>query len=91
MLELDRDGVTALVHRAVARAARRRLFPVPVIFGITGHCPAGGTVLAITATIACMALGDFGLGLNEVQVGLFPGGPSTVRSVAWWVATPRNC
>ncbi len=75
MLELDRDGVTALfielwrVQRAVAYS------PVPVIFGLTGHCPAGGTVLAIHGDYRVLALGDFRLGLNEVQVGLFPGPP----------------
>lgn len=49
------------------------LSPVPVIFAITGHCPAGGTVLAIHADYRVMAQGDFKLGLNEVQVGLYPG------------------
>jgi Delta3-Delta2-enoyl-CoA isomerase len=51
------------------------LSPTPVIFGITGHCPAGGTVLAIHADYRVMAAGDFRLGLNEVQVGLIPGPP----------------
>ena len=49
------------------------LSPVPVVFGITGHCPAGGTVLAIHADYRVMAAGEFRLGLNEVQVGLYPG------------------
>jgi enoyl-CoA hydratase/carnithine racemase len=75
MLELDRDAITALfvdvwrTQRAIAYC------PVPVIFGITGHCPAGGTVLAIYGDYRVMALGDFRLGLNEVQVGLLPGPP----------------
>ena len=75
MLALDREGVTALfvelwrVQRAIATS------PVPVVFGITGHCPAGGTVLAIHGDYRVMAQGDFRLGLNEVQVGLFPGPP----------------
>jgi len=49
--------------------------PVPVIFGITGHCPAGGTVLAIQGDYRVMAQGEFRMGLNEVQVGLIPGPP----------------
>jgi 3,2-trans-enoyl-CoA isomerase len=75
MLELDRDAVTALfievwrAQRAIAHS------PVPIIFGITGHCPAGGTVMAIHGDYRVMALGDFRLGLNEVQVGLLPGPP----------------
>lgn len=74
LLALDRDGVTAAfaelwrAQHAIANSA------VPVIFGITGHCPAGGTVLAIHGDYRVMAQGDFRLGLNEVQVGLFPGG-----------------
>lgn len=75
MLELDRDGVMRVfvelwrVQRALACSA------VPVIFGLTGHSPAGGTVLAIHGDYRVMALGDFRLGLNEVQVGLVPGEP----------------
>jgi enoyl-CoA hydratase/carnithine racemase len=46
-----------------------------VIFGLTGHSPAGGTVLAIHGDYRVMAQGDFRLGLNEVQVGLLPGPP----------------
>jgi len=75
LLELDRDSVMQVfielwrVQRAIASSA------VPVIFGLTGHSPAGGTVLAIHGDYRVMALGDFRLGLNEVQVGLLPGGP----------------
>jgi 3,2-trans-enoyl-CoA isomerase len=74
LLALDREELTAVfvelwrVQRAIATA------PVPIVFAITGHCPAGGTVLAINGDYRVMAQGDFRLGLNEVQVGLFPGG-----------------
>lgn len=74
LLELDRDELTQVfvelwrVQRAIACS------PVPVIFGLTGHSPAGGTVLAIHGDYRVMALGDFRLGLNEVQVGLLPAG-----------------
>ena len=73
MLELDSEGVEQVfatlwrAQFAIATAA------VPVIFGISGHCPAGGTVLAIHGDYRVMAQGEFRLGLNEVQVGLFPG------------------
>jgi Delta3-Delta2-enoyl-CoA isomerase len=73
LLELDRAGAVALFIELL-RAQRAVAFaPVPVIFGITGHCPAGGTVLALNGDYRVMASGDFKLGLNEVQVGLFPG------------------
>ena len=75
MLALDRNGVCDVfvevwrVQRALA------VSPVPVVFAIMGHCPAGGTVLAIHADYRVMAQGDFRLGLNETQVGLVPGPP----------------
>jgi enoyl-CoA hydratase/carnithine racemase len=75
LLALDQEGITTLfvdlwrVQRAIATS------PAPIVFAITGHCPAGGTVLAINGDYRVMAQGDFRLGLNEVQVGLFPGGP----------------
>ena len=56
--------------RATEEAERA---PAAQVFGITGHCPAGGTVLAIHADHRVMAAGEFRLGLNEVQVGLYPG------------------
>ena len=73
ILTLDEAGMVPVftslwyAQRAFARSA------VPVVFAITGHCPAGGTVLAIHADYRVMAAGDFRLGLNEVQVGLYPG------------------
>ena len=75
LLALDREGLTAMFvdlwrgQRAIA------LSPVPIVFAITGHCPAGGTVLAVNGDYRVMAQGDYRLGLNEVQVGLYPGGP----------------
>jgi Delta3-Delta2-enoyl-CoA isomerase len=74
LLAMDREGIAALfvdlwrLQRAIATA------PIPVVFAITGHCPAGGTVLAIHGDYRVMAQGEFRIGLNEVQVGLFPGG-----------------
>jgi 3,2-trans-enoyl-CoA isomerase len=49
------------------------LSPLPVVAALTGHAPAGGTVLAVLCDHRVMADGKFRMGLNEVQVGLFPG------------------
>lgn len=46
---------------------------VPVIAAITGHSPAGGAVLTLLCDHRIMAEGKFRIGLNEVQVGLYPG------------------
>lgn len=47
--------------------------PVPIAAAITGHSPAGGAVLALHCDYRVMAQGKYRIGLNEVQVGLFPG------------------
>ena len=43
---------------------------VPIVAAITGHAPAGGTVLALFCDWRVMAEGDYKIGLNEVQVGI---------------------
>lgn len=46
-------------------------FKKPFISAITGHCPAGGTVLAITSDNRYMAEGEkYVIGLNEVAVNI---------------------
>jgi 3,2-trans-enoyl-CoA isomerase len=75
LLELDREGVTATLIELWRTQHAIATSSVPVIFGLTGHSPAGGTVLAIQGDYRVMALGDFRIGLNEVQVGLLPGPP----------------
>ena len=44
--------------------------PMPWAAALTGHSPAGGTVLALYADQRIMSEGKFVIGLNEVQVGL---------------------
>jgi Delta3-Delta2-enoyl-CoA isomerase len=43
---------------------------VPIAAAITGHAPAGGTVLTLFCDWRVMADGDYKIGLNEVQVGI---------------------
>ena len=44
--------------------------PVPTVFALTGHCPAGGIVLSIFSDYRIMCGGKYKTGLNETQVGL---------------------
>jgi len=44
--------------------------PVPTVFALTGHCPAGGIVLSIFSDYSIMCGGKYKTGLNETQVGL---------------------
>ena len=70
LLTLDADGMRAFwgdlfgLLEALARSS------IPVASAITGHSPAGGTVLALFTDYRVQAEGDFKLGLNEVEVGL---------------------
>jgi len=43
---------------------------IPIAAAVTGHAPAGGTVIAMFCDYRVAAEGDWKLGLTEVQVGL---------------------
>ena len=62
--------------------------PIPVVAALTGHSPAGGTVLALFADRRVMAEGPHLIGLNEVQVGL-PVPDPLLRGLAYLVG-PRQ-
>lgn len=70
LLTLDREHLSRFwgqfsdLLRALAGS------PVPIAAAITGHAPAGGTVLAAFCDYRVMAMGDFRMGFTEAQVGL---------------------
>ncbi|MDF3019555.1 MAG: enoyl-CoA hydratase [Steroidobacteraceae bacterium] len=49
ILGMDLPAMTELFNTLWHAQRAIALSPAPVVFGITGHCPAGGTVLAIHA------------------------------------------
>lgn len=61
---------------------------VPIVAAITGHSPAGGAVLSMHCDYRVMAEGKYKIGLNEVQVGLFPG--PTIYGVLRRLVGPRQ-
>ncbi len=70
LLQEDREGM-ADFWRSFARLLRTiALMPVPTVFALTGHCPAGGIVLSLFGDYRIMCGGQFKTGMNEVQVGL---------------------
>jgi len=73
LLREDRAGMRRLFAALWAAQEAIARSPVPVIGAITGHAPAGGTVLALHCDYRVMAGGPFTIGLNEVAVGLTPG------------------
>lgn len=70
LLKLDRDGMVSFWNGLFGLLEALARSPIPVATAITGHSPAGGTVIAMFSDYRIQAEGDFKLGLNEVQVGL---------------------
>lgn len=70
LLRLDRGGITAAWTTFFALMRELAELPVPLVAALTGHSPAGGTVLALFADHRVLAQGAYAIGLNEVRVGL---------------------
>jgi Delta3-Delta2-enoyl-CoA isomerase len=70
LLGYDRTAIRELWHEFYALLRSLAASPIPIAAAITGHAPAGGTVLPMFCDARVMAEGDFKIGLNEVQVGL---------------------
>jgi Delta3-Delta2-enoyl-CoA isomerase len=88
LIQLDRPAI-ADVWRSFYRLLRSLASsPIPIAAALTGHAPAGGTVLALFCDARFMAEGDFKLGLNEVQVGIPM--PPTIFRAARRLVGPRE-
>jgi Delta3-Delta2-enoyl-CoA isomerase len=70
LLTLDRASIAALWRDFYSMMCVLAACPIPLVAAITGHAPAGGTVLTLFADYRIAPEGDFKLGLNEVPVGL---------------------
>ena len=70
LLALDRDELFLFWQDFTRLLGRIARMPVPIVFALTGHAPAGGIVLAVFGDYRIMASGKFKTGVNEVQVGL---------------------
>jgi enoyl-CoA hydratase/carnithine racemase len=70
LLKLDRPSMNAVWRNFYGLMRALACSQIPVAAAITGHAPAGGTVLAIFCDWRVAAEGDSKLGLSEVQVGL---------------------
>ncbi len=63
-------------------------FPKPLYSSISGHCPAGGTVMVIMSDYRIMSKGKYVIGLDEVDVGLTV--PYGIGIVFQYVVGNRN-
>jgi enoyl-CoA hydratase/carnithine racemase len=77
LLALDPDALAAFWGSFFGLLGCMASAPVPIVAAITGHSPAGGAVLGLYCDYRVMAEGEFRIGLNEVQVGLFV--PSNIQ------------
>ncbi len=70
LLRLDKAEMSVFWETFFRVLQKIACSPVPIGFAITGHCPAGGTVLSLFGDFRIAADGDYRLGLNETEVGL---------------------
>jgi Delta3-Delta2-enoyl-CoA isomerase len=70
LLTLDRATMNGVWRDFYGLLRALAWSPVPIAAALTGHAPAGGTVLALFCDYRIAAEGDWKIGLNEVQVGL---------------------
>ena len=70
LLHLDRNGLSRFWQSFLELLRTIATMPVPTVFALTGHAPAGGIVIAMFGDYRIMTGGNFKTGLNEVQVGL---------------------
>ena len=70
LLTMTPDQAQVLMQEFLGLSADLLEAPIPVIAALTGHAPAGGTMLAIFCDARIMARGPFKLGMREVAVGL---------------------
>jgi Delta3-Delta2-enoyl-CoA isomerase len=70
LLGLDRSTMNEVWREFYALLRALACSPLPIAAAITGHAPAGGTVLPLFCDWRCMAEGNWKMGFTEVQVGL---------------------
>jgi enoyl-CoA hydratase/carnithine racemase len=60
----------------------------PLVASVTGHAPAGGCLLALTADHRVMAAGKYSIGLNEIPVGIAV--PEPIFALyRFWIGTQK--
>ena len=70
LLTIDRPAMNEVWRDFYALLGSLACSPIPIAAAITGHAPAGGTVLPLFCDFRCMAEGNWKMGFTEVQVGL---------------------
>ena len=84
----DRDGMKTFFTRFSALSDRLLRLQKPVVAAINGHTFAGGAVLALACDRRVFAIGDYGFGLNEINLGVAVT-PSIIRTAVAAVGTAQ--
>ncbi len=88
LLPLDRAAIADAWRGLFGLLYTLAASPIPIAAAITGHAPAGGTVIALCADRRFAADGPFKIGLNEVRIGLHL--PPTVHRVLRHLVGPAQ-
>jgi enoyl-CoA hydratase/carnithine racemase len=70
LIHCDREAISRFWQSFLRLLRTIAQSPVPIVFALTGHAPAGGIVMALFGDYRIMPCGTYKTGLNEVQVGL---------------------
>ncbi len=70
LLTLDRNRIMDVWRCLYSLLGSLACSPIPICAAVTGHAPAGGTVLMIFCDWRIVPQGEWKIGLSEVQVGL---------------------
>tara|TARA_Y100001935_G_scaffold234750_1_gene218229 strand:- start:314 stop:1066 length:753 start_codon:yes stop_codon:yes gene_type:complete len=84
----DRDYIKNFWENFSGLLNQMFTYEKPLYSSISGHCPAGGTVMVIMTDYRVMSKGKYVIGLNEVDVGLTV--PHGIGSVFQYVVGERN-
>lgn len=70
LMNFSREEISRFWQTFLELVRTIAFMPVPTVFAMTGHAPAGGIVMALFGDYRIMPGGNYKTGLNEVQVGL---------------------
>jgi len=70
LLDLGRDGVSGFYRAYNETCLRLYTLPIPTLSAITGHCIAGGCILAAMTDFRFMTEGRGRAGVNELRLGV---------------------
>ena len=87
LYDCDEDQMRSFMTDFGAMHVQLSHFPKPMICAIPGYCPAGGTVIAITADYRIMNEDPkFSIGLNEMKVNVQIT-TNLIEAYTYWLGT----